>query len=242
MRRLIGAALIGALLFSAAPAHGETKKPTPRPTVTKKTATAKPKVTAKPKATVSSKPKTTAKPSSTKAATAKKKVVVKKKRKKKKAPPLQPEAPLPWPPVGFTQSGDVYAKVPSKDELSAESSKIYDKSKVQLRADLTKCYEYACGAVTVASETSCDWWEITSVFEKVSSENSGSSEILGRLRTISEGTKSKRRQSIMLISEIKGVDADGNLRTDIKASQIVITCHRDSAPDLSNRNIFTPSR
>jgi hypothetical protein len=46
----------------------------------------------------------------------------------------------------------------------------------------------------------------------------------------------------MLVSEIRGLDADGNLRTDIKAGQMVITCHRDTTPDLSNRNIFTPTR
>lgn len=232
MKRLFGLLLIGSLLFSAAPLHAETKKPTPKPTVSKKAATAKPKVTSKPKATASS---------ATKKAPAKKKVVVKKKKKVKKAPPLQKEAPLPWPPVGFTQSGDVFAKVPSKDELSAESSKIYDKSKDQLRADLKLCYEFACGAVTVASETRCDWWEIKSIFEQVSPDNGGTLKTLGELRTVSGATKLKTRQSIMLISGLKGLDETGNLRTDIKAGQMMITCHRGTKPDLTVRNIFTPA-
>jgi len=125
--------------------------------------------------------------------------------------------------------------------LQCESSDNFTPAKVFLRADLRKCDEFACGAVTVASETSCSWWEVTSTFERIDLKSGKVDQTLGTLRTVSQGTKAKAFQSIMLISEIKHKDADGKILNNIKASGIAVSCHHDAIPDLSKRNFFTPN-
>jgi hypothetical protein len=202
---------------------------------------------------IAASPTATPKPSSKatteatkKAATKKpvvKKKVVKKKKKQKKLPPLQPVVCFgkAWPPSGFTQNGEVFAKIPTAAQLECESSDNYTPAKVFLRADLRKCDEFACGAVTVASETKCTWWEVTSIFERIDLKTGKIDATLGTLRTVSQGTNAKALQSIMLISEIKHRDADGKILNNIKASGIAVSCHHDAIPDLSNRNFFTAS-
>lgn len=200
-------------------------------------ATSTPKPSAKPTVKASTKPEV----KETKKPAAKKKKVVKKK--KKKLPPLQAVACFgkAWPPSGFTQNGEVFAKIPTAAQLQCESSDNFTPAKVFLRADLRKCDEFACGAVTVASETSCSWWEVTSTFERIDLKSGKVDQTLGTLRTVSQGTKAKAFQSIMLISEIKHKDADGKILNNIKASGIAVSCHHDAIPDLSKRNFFTPN-
>ena len=199
-------------------------------------ATSTPKPSAKPTVKASTKPEV----KETKKPAAKKKKVVK---KKKKLPPLQAVTCFgkAWPPSGFTQNGEVFAKIPTAAQLQCESSDNFTPAKVFLRADLRKCDEFACGAVTVASETSCSWWEVTSTFERIDLKSGKVDQTLGTLRTVSQGTKAKAFQSIMLISEIKHKDADGKILNNIKASGIAVSCHHDAIPDLSKRNFFTPN-
>jgi hypothetical protein len=195
--------------------------------------TATPKPSTKTTATETKKP-------ATKKPVVKKKVV---KKKKKKLPPLQPVVCFgkAWPPSGFTQNGEVFAKIPTASQLECESSDIYTPAKVFLRADLRKCDEFACGAVTVASDARCTWWEVTSTFERIDLKTGKIEATLGTLRTVSQGTNAKTIQSIMLISGIKHRDADGKILNNIKASGIAVSCHHDAIPDLSNRNFFTAS-
>jgi hypothetical protein len=199
-------------------------------------ATSTPKPSAKPTVKASTKPEV----KETKKPAAKKKKVVK---KKKKLPPLQAVTCFgkAWPPSGFTQNGEVFAKIPTAAQLQCESSDNFTPAKVFLRADLRKCDEFACGAVTVASETRCTWWEVTSTFERIDLKSGKVDQTLGTLRTVSQGTKAKAFQSIMLISEIKHKDADGKILNNIKASGIAVSCHHDAIPDLSKRNFFTPN-
>ncbi|MEI7475986.1 MAG: hypothetical protein WCJ83_00930 [Actinomycetes bacterium] len=196
--------------------------------------------TATPKPSTKTTAKETKKPA-TKKPVVKKKVV--KKKKKKKLPPLQPVVCFgkAWPPTGFTQNDEVFAKIPTAEQLGCESSDNYTPAKVFLRADLRKCDEFACGAVTVASEARCTWWEVTSTFERIDLRTGKIEATLGTLRTISQGTNAKVLQSIMLISGIKHRDADGKILNNIKASGIAVSCHHDAIPDLSNRNFFTAS-
>jgi hypothetical protein len=221
LKKLIATFLISVLTLSTTSALAATSTPKP---------SAKPTVKASTKAAV----KETKKPA------AKKKKVVKKK-KKKKLPPLQAVTCFgkTWPPSGFTQNGEVFAKIPTAAQLQCESSDNFTPAKVFLRADLRKCDEFACGAVTVASETRCTWWEVTSTFERIDLKSGKVDQTLGTLRTVSQGTKAKAFQSIMLISEIKHKDADGKILNNIKASGIAVSCHHDAIPDLSNRNFFT---
>ena len=222
LKKLIATLLISVLTLSTASAIAATSTPKP---------SAKPTVKASTKPDV----KETKKPA------AKKKKVVKKK--KKKLPPLQAVTCFgkAWPPSGFTQNGEVFAKIPTAAQLQCESSDNFTPAKVFLRADLRKCDEFACGAVTVASETSCSWWEVTSTFERIDLKSGKVDQTLGTLRTVSQGTKAKAFQSIMLISEIKHKDADGKILNNIKASGIAVSCHHDAIPDLSKRNFFTPN-
>jgi hypothetical protein len=194
--------------------------------------------TSSPKPTVKASTKPTAKATSK----ASKKPVVKKKvvkKKKKRAPKKVIPSPAAfWPPKGFTQNGEVFAKIPTAAELQGEASNNFSSSKVFLRADLRKCDEFACGAVTVASDAGCTWWEVNSTFERIDLKSGKIEATLGTLRTVSQGTKAKELQSIMLISEIKHKDSDGKILNNIKASGIAVSCHHDAAPDLSNRNFF----
>ncbi len=220
LKKLVATFLISILTLSMTSAVAATTSPKPSATPTVKAST-------KPSAKETKKP------------AAKKKKVVKKK-KRKKLPPLQPVSCFgkAWPPSGFTQNGEVFAKIPTAAQLQCESSDNYTPAKVFLRADLRKCDEFACGAVTVASETRCTWWEVTSTFERIDLRTGKIEETLGTLRTVSQGTNAKAFQSIMLISEIKHKDADGKILNNIKASGIAVSCHHDAIPDLSNRNFF----
>jgi hypothetical protein len=224
LKKLIATFLISALTLSTTSALAATSTPTPKPTA---------KTSAKPTAEASTK--------ATKKPAAKKKPVKKKVvKKKKKLPPLQPVLCFGknWPPSDFTQNGEVFAKIPTATQLQCESSDNYAPSKVILRADLQKCDEFACGAVAVASETGCTWWEVKSTFEQIDLKTGKIEATLGTLRTVSQRTKPKAIQSIMLISEIKHRDADGKVLNNIKASGLEVSCHHDAAPDLTIRNVF----
>jgi hypothetical protein len=225
LKKLIATFLISVLTLSTTSALAATSTPTPKPTA---------KTSAKPTAEASTK--------ATKKPAAKKKPVKKKvvKKKKKKLPPLQPVLCFGknWPPSDFTQNGEVFAKIPTATQLQCESSDNYAPSKVILRADLQKCDEFACGAVAVASETGCTWWEVKSTFEQIDLKTGKIEATLGTLRTVSAKTKPKVIQSIMLISEIKHRDAEGKVLNNIKASGLEVSCHHDAAPDLTIRNVF----
>ena len=200
------------------------------------TSTPKPKPTTK----TSAKPTAEASTKATKKPAAKKKPVKKKVVKKKKLPPLQPVLCFgkSWPPSGFTQSGEVFAKIPTATQLQCDSSDNYAPSKANFRADLQKCDDFACGAVVVASETGCTWWEVKSTFEQIDLKTGKIEATLGTLRTVAQRTKPKAIQSIMLVSEIKHRDADGKVLNNIKASGLEVSCHHDAAPDLTIRNFF----
>lgn len=228
MKKIIAGFLISILTLSTTSAIAASSTPKPTPTV-------KASVKATAKATAKASPKATKKPS-TKKKPVKKKVV---KKKKKRAPKkVIPSPAANWPPAGFTQNGEVFAKIPTAAELQGEASNNFNVAKAFLRADLKDCSDFACGAVTVASETGCTWWEITSTFERIDLKTGKIEATLGTLRTISQGTKSKVTQSIMLISEIKHKDTDGKVLNNIKASGISVSCHHDAVPDLTTRNFF----
>jgi hypothetical protein len=226
LKKLIATFLISILTLSTTSALAATSSPAPKPTA---------KTSAKPSAESST--KATKKPSAEKKSVKKKPV---KKKKKKKLPPLQPVFCYGknWPPSGFTQNGEVFAMIPTAAQLQCESSNNHAPSKVPLRADLKKCDDFACGAVAVASETGCTWWEVKSTFEQIDLKSGKILATLGTLRTVSQRTKPKDIQSIMLVSEIKHRDADGKVLNNIKASGLEVSCHHDAAPDLTQRNFF----
>ena len=226
LKKFIVTFLISVLTLSTTSALAATSSPAPKPTA---------KTSAKPLAESST--KATKKPSAEKKSVKKKPV---KKKKKKKLPPLQPVFCYGknWPPSGFTQNGEVFAMIPTAAQLQCESSNNHAPSKVPLREDLKKCDDFACGAVAVASETGCTWWEVKSTFEQIDLKSGKILATLGTLRTVSQRTKPKAIQNIMLVSEIKHRDADGKVLNNIKASGLEVSCHHDAAPDLTIRNFF----
>ena len=121
--------------------------PTPKPTATAKSSP-KP-VATKSTSTFKSSPSTTTSKKPTKKP-------VKKKKVKKTATPIPSPSPV-WPPIGFTASSGIYAKIPSGKELLGLIS-----AQIKLATDVKKCETNACGAVIVAADYSCSWWEIKS--------------------------------------------------------------------------------
>jgi hypothetical protein len=215
LKKIIATFLVSILTLSATSALAATSTPTPKPSVKSEVKTA----------------------TDAKEKPAKKKPV---KKKKKKLPPLQPVLCFGknWPPSGFTQNGEVFAMIPTAAQLQCETSDNFAPSKATLRADIKECDDFACGAVTVASETGCTWWEVKSTFERIDLKTGKIEATLGTLRTVAQRTKPKAIQSIMLVSEIRHKDADGKLLNNIKASGLEVSCHHDAAPDLTQRNFF----
>ena len=147
-------ALALGLTITVTPAVAATKSPTPKATATKK-ATPTPKATATKKATPTPKASPTKK-APTKKAPVKKPPVKKKKKDVKLSPSPSPK----WPPAGFKTDAlgvtKLYMKVPTAKELVGILS-----AKTALSAQIKDCTKFTCGAVLVASEIGCRWWQVT---------------------------------------------------------------------------------
>ena len=225
--------LVFALAISGSSAVAATKKPTPLPTVkatatttakvsVKATATATVKSTAKattkPTAKTSAKPtstsKSTANPTSTATATPTVKPKPKPKPKPRKKISVSPSPKPAWPPAGFAppESG-IYAKVPNSKELVGVIS-----AKGNLATQVAACTKFVCGAVQVAAEQGCLWWEVES---KVYAQNK---ELLGTLKTVTNGSTSREVKTILLITP----EALESLEY---VDSIDVVCHQEVRPD-----------
>ncbi|CAB4543642.1 unannotated protein [freshwater metagenome] len=205
------ACLIAFTLLTPA-AMAATKSPTPKPTAkATATASAKPMVSAK----ATAKATTTAK--ATKKAVVKKKPVKKKPRKKVL---LSPSPKPEWPLFGFkSDDGEIWAKIPTAKELigNASNNKNLTRELARLVDGVRVCEKYSCGAVQVASENGCTWWDITA---KVSD---ATKVIYGSIRRTVGASEPRQMVTVLLASQ-----------EDITKEHIVtginITCHHD-APD-----------
>lgn len=218
-----------ALIASSSSALAATKKPTPTPTV-KSTAKATAKPTVKPTATPTAKPttKATAKPtvkpttkptskptvsaSPTATTTAKATVKPKPKPKPKKTARKSPSPKPVWPPAGFAIESGVYAKVPSSKELIGILS-----ARNILASQVEACTKFVCGAVLVASEPGCRWWEVNS---RVYAPDKS---VIGSLQTISGESKPKEIKTILLISPEP-------LESLEYITGIEVVCHQEEKP------------
>ena len=176
--------VLALLAPAAAAASAATKKPTPKATA-KVTAKATAKPTAKPSAKPTVKPsvKASAKPTTTK------KPVVKKKKKKRAKVRVTPSPKPAWPPKGFSVEGEVYAKVPTAKELVGLIS-----ANSYLSKQIKECTTYICGAVQVASETGCLWWEAIATI----TDAQGSK--LGELNTSFNSSGTREFKVLLLVS------------------------------------------
>ena len=236
--RLLVSVLVVATLFTSSsyavtptpkPTTNASTKATPSPAVSTMPATAKP--------SVSSSSTTTKKPT--------KKPVKKKKKVKKTATPIPSPSPV-WPPVGFTANAGIYAKIPTGKELLGLLS-----AKVKLAADVKKCETNACGAVVVAADIQCRWWEIRSTVSMIDPADPAKKLILGNLRTTYNSLSPKTYANILLISDEPlylptAIDPVTNqellpvARTGISVGKISATCHKSATNETIPTNIYTP--
>jgi len=229
IKLIIATFMSAALLTSVATAA----TPTPKPS-SKSTAKATPKPTATSKATTTKKP------------------VVKKKKKKvvkKTATPIPSPSPV-WPPDSklFTGNKGVYAKIPTGKELIGLIS-----AKIGLAADVKKCETNACGAVIVASDYTCKWWEIKSTVTGVNPNDPSKRVLFGNLRTISESLDPKTYANILLISD-EPISTPGSIDPatgvlgapvpipGISVGNISAICHKAETDEKIPSNSYTSVR
>lgn len=232
IRRALASALIAGLSLSTTSALAASKSPTPKAsakatvkatakattkatakTTTKATAkaTSKPTAKATAKATATSTAKATTKASPKASAT--KKTVVKKKKKAKVR--LSPSPSPSWPPKGFIVEGEVYAKVPSSQEMvSLISANKYLENRVK------SCVTYICGRVQVVSEIGCIWWET------VATVVDGTGKKLGDLTSAFTGSTEREFKTLIVLSPESAANG-GNARITS------VRCHHvDRDPSL----------
>ena len=234
--------LVIALAISGSSAFAATKKPTPTPTAkTTVKATAKPtgkttvKPTVKSTANASVKPtakssvkptvKSTAKPTATSTSVTTSKPTVKPKPKPKPKPrkkvKVSPSPKPLWPPVDFEYASGIYAKIPTSKELVGVIS-----AKGNLASQVAACSTFICGAVQVAAETGCVWWEVNS---KVYAQNK---DLIGTLRTITGASLAREVKTILLISPEP-------IATSEYVSSIEVVCHQEAKPEGTQTVTFT---
>jgi len=218
--RLSNLAILLALVLtvSGSSAFAATKKPTPTPT-TKVTAKATAKATTKPtaKPTASSTSTSTVKPTAKASVKPKPKPKPKPRKKVKVTPSPKPK----WPPVGFEYEAGIYAKIPTSKELVGVIS-----AKGNLASQVAACRTFICGAVQVASEQGCVWWEVNS---KVYAQNR---DLIGNLRTISGASVARELKTILLISPEPLASLE-------YVSSIEVVCHQEAKPEGTQTVTFT---
>ncbi len=228
---LIAAITSSSLLLSSAHAASPTPKASP-------TAKATPAVSKSAQATpaVSS---TTKKPT--------KKPVKKKKKVKKTATPIPSPSPV-WPPIGFTANKGIYAKIPTSKELLGLIS-----AKAGLAEVVKKCESNACGAVIVAADYRCEWWEIKSTVYGVDPNDVSKKVTLGKLRTLYGPLSAQTYANIILVSDEplygpsvldpnSGQTVAGPARNGISVGGISAICHKSGTDEKFPANIYTPIR
>lgn len=227
---LIAAITSSSLLLSSAYAA----TPTPKASPSKKATPAVSKsATAKPAASSTTK-KPTKKP-------------VKKKKVKKTATPIPSPSPV-WPPVRFTANKGIYAKIPTSKELLGLIS-----AKVGLAELVKKCESNACGAVIVAADYRCEWWEIKSTVYGVDPSDVSKKIALGKLRTLYGPLSAKTYANIILVSDEPlygpsvldpetGQTVAGPARNGISVGGISAICHKSGTDEKFPANIYTPIR
>jgi hypothetical protein len=235
VRQLVALSLCLVLLGSSAHAATPTPKPSSKPSPSKK-------ATVKPTGKSTVKPDSTKKPVKKKAT---KKPIKKKKKVKKTATPIPSPSPI-WPPVRFTSNKGIYAKIPTGKELVGLIS-----AKRRLAADVVKCSTNACGAVIVAADYSCKWWEIKSTVSGNDPNDPSKKILLGTLRTTYGLLNANTYANILLISDeplfmpetldpITLAPMPLVPRPGIVVGNISATCHKSSANEKIPTNTYLP--
>mgnify|MGYP006167489283 FL=1 len=170
-----------------------------------------------------------------------------KKKVKKTATPIPSPSPV-WPPVKFTSNKGIYAKIPTSKELLGLVS-----AKAGLAETVKKCESYACGAVIVAADYRCVWWEIKSTVYGTDPADASKRIALGKLRTLYGPLSPKTYANIILLSDeplygpsvtdpSTGEQIQGPPRTGVVVGGISAICHKSGTNEKIPANIYTPLR
>jgi hypothetical protein len=177
-KRLALALALG-LTITVTPALAATKSPTPTP-----------------KATATKKATPTPKASPTKKAPVKKPPV---KKKKKKVSKVTPSPSPKWPPAGFKTDAlgatKLYMKVPTAKELVGILS-----AKTALSSQIKDCTKFTCGAVLVASEIGCRWWQVTADVIGATSLENRTLKTFGKITTSVAASTPQKIVTVLLVT------------------------------------------
>jgi hypothetical protein len=178
--RKLSLALVIGLVITVTPASAATKSPTPTP-----------------KASVSKK--------AVEKKAVEKKAPVKKPAEKKKAPAKKKESKLSpspspkWPPAGFRTDPlgetNLYMKIPTAKELVGILS-----AKSGLASQIKACTKFTCGAVLVASELGCRWWQVTADVVGATSPEDRTLKTFGKITTSATKSNPQKVITILLVT------------------------------------------
>ena len=162
-------------------------------------------------------------PTPTPKATATKKAPVKKAPAKKKAPvkkkvsTVTPSPSPKWPPAGFKTDPQnetkLYMKIPTAKELVGLLS-----TRVALATQVKDCTKFTCGAVLVASEIGCRWWQVTGEVVGPTSKENKTLKTFGKVTTSVAASAPQKIVTVILVTTeplgvghiISNVSADCN--------------------------------
>ena len=144
-----------------------------------------------------------------------KKAPVKKKLPvKKKVVTATPKPSPKWPPVGFKTDplGEtkLYMKVPTAKEVVGILS-----TRSALTSQVKACTKFTCGAVFVASEIGCRWWQVNAEVVGATSAENRTLKTFGKVTT--SVSKSNPRQIITILLVTTEPIASGQLISNISA-------------------------
>ncbi|CAB4675125.1 unannotated protein [freshwater metagenome] len=148
---------------------------------------------------------------------------------------LSPSPSPTWPPKGFKKNGEVYAKIPTAQELigTASNSKVLTRQLAQLVDGVPICEKYSCGAVQLASLNGCTWWDITAKVVGQTSVDDKTIKVFGNIRTTIKETAARQVTTVLLISQEPLV-----LRHAV--SGITANCHHDATTEKIPSTIYQP--
>ena len=155
-------------------------------------------ITVTPAIAATKSPTPTAKASPTKKAPVKKAPVKKAPVKKKVVTPTPKPSPK-WPPIGFATDplGEtrLYMKVPTAKEVVGILS-----TRSALTAQVKACTSFTCGAVFVAAEIGCRWWQVTGEVVGPTSAGNKTLKTFGKITTSVSKSDPKQVITILLVT------------------------------------------
>ncbi len=156
-------------------------------------------VTVTPALAATKSPTPTPKASVSKKAPEKKPPAKKKAPAKKKLATLTPSPSPKWPPAGFKTDplGEtkLYMKVPTAKELVGILS-----AKSSLSSQIKACTSFTCGAVLVASEVGCRWWQVTGSVVGATSAENRTIKTFGKVTTSVNKSNPKQIITVLLVT------------------------------------------